>query len=156
MVRAIGNGNDSTVEPENGFTPSRATEMLPLVSRIVADMATLTKTINAQREQLKGVDALSDTISHESYRDELRDIRASLEEDEQRLADCFDELAVLGVRPHHPFDGGVDFPATLNRRPVFLCWMLGEDTVVHWHDPDSQPKLRQAIDSQKFGAESLN
>lgn len=33
--------------------------------------------------------------------------------------------------------GLVDFPAMLEGRQVFLCWLRGESRVAYFHDPDS-------------------
>ena len=156
MVHALDDSNESTFVPENGFTPGFATKMLPLVRRIVNDMLRLTKAIDFQREQLRGIDALSQTTDHDAYRDELKDVRASLSQDEVELKKCFDELAALGVRPHHPFDGGVDFPAMLNRKPVFLCWMPDDEHVSHWHEPGDPPVDRKPTEPHQFGIETLN
>ena len=155
MVRAIGNNNDSTINPSDGFTPQCATLMLPLIRAIVADMVDLTESIKAQREQLEGIDDIEGTMGHDSYRDELRDIRGSIDDDLSKLNDCAAELRALGVHPHEPFDGSVDFPATFNRQPISLCWRIGEETVSHWHD-NRDSRERQKIDAQAFGAESVN
>ena len=94
MVRAIrDNNNDSTSGRDTGFTPRSATNMLPLVRRIVDDILRLSRSIDAQREQLRGIDRLTETMDQPDYREELSDIRASLADDEQRLRGCFGELA---------------------------------------------------------------
>lgn len=160
MVHAIGNGNDATVEPNRTFTPNAATRMLPLVSQIVGDIVGLNHAIEAQREQMAGLDSLDETNEHASYQEELADMRSSLSEDEAALAGCIEELSALGVSIHHPIDGSVDFPAVMNRRPVQLCWRPGEETVCYWHeshlDPLSLVSQRHKIDPAKFGMESRN
>ena len=100
MVRAISDNNDSTSRQETVFTPVAATQTLPLVRSIVADLMQLNQSIAAQREQLRGVDSLAETIEHADYQEELRDVRASLSEDEQRLKLCLAELAALGIEAH--------------------------------------------------------
>ena len=159
MVRAIGRDNDSTLESEKQFTPGRATKMLPLIRRIVADMVAINQSIQRQKEQLEGIDALPSTIEHSNYQEELRDIRSSLADDEARLQECVSELASLGVTPHLPIDGSVDFPATLNRRAVSLCWHPDDDAVRFWHEVGGEgsdaSQIRQRVEGQKFG-DSLN
>ena len=146
MVRAIGNDNDSNVEPNDHFTPDAATKMLPLVRVIVEDMVRLQSSIDAQREQLGGVDDIDTSMQRETYQEEIRDIRESIETDESRLQSCISELALLGVRSHDPVDGCVDFPAMMHRNNVRLCWKLKEDVVCHWHDVN-KPQDRRPIDS---------
>lgn len=154
MVRAIKDNNDPTAGKVS-FTPSRATEMLPLVRSIAADMIKLSEAIAAQREQIKVIDGLPQTIEHVHYEEELRDIRASLAADELRLRQCMDELAALGIESHHPIDGSIDFPAVINRREVRLCWHPGEDEVAHWHEPGVADH-RQQVERGMFDQGSLN
>ena len=90
------------------------------------------------------------------YQEELSDIRDSLAEDQQRLDDCFAELISLGVEPHLPFSGTIDFPAEWNRRPIRLCWRPGDEEVMYFHEPGQEPSERKKIDPKWFGAESLN
>lgn len=155
MVRAIRDKNDPAAG-DSPFTPRRATEMLPLVRRIAADMLRLSESITAQREQIKGIDNLPETIEHADYQEELRDIRTSLTADEERLQACLGELASLGIEAHHPIDGSIDFPAVINRREVCLCWHPDDETVNHWHEQGESSQSRQKVERHSFGHESLN
>ena len=155
MVRAISDNNDPTAGHDTAFTPCSATKMLPLVRHIVADIMQLSRSIDAQREQLSVIDKLPETIDQPDYREELSDIRGSLAADEHRLGVCLSELAALGLEAHQPFDGSIDFPAMLNRRRVHLCWRPEDERVEHWHEVGKSME-RKKVDSKKFGAESLN
>ncbi len=42
--------------------------------------------------------------------------------------------------------GLVDFPALVSGRPVWLCWRLGEDGVVWWHDLSEGFDARRRIE----------
>lgn len=157
MVRAISDKNNGpTAGTPTEFTPSAATQMLPLVRRIVDDMIRLSRSIAAQREQLRVIDELPETIDQPDYREELSDIRGSLADDEQRLANCLSELSALGLAAHLPFDGSVDFPAVVNRRRVQLCWQPDDSQVEYWHEIGQSKQERKKIDPKKFGVESLN
>ena len=79
-----------------------------------------------------------------------------MSEDEKRLQMCLDELAALGLRPHQPIDGTVDFPALMNRRQVRLCWHPDDERVDHWHEPGESFSDRKKIDPQAFGQGTLN
>jgi hypothetical protein len=116
----------------------------------------ISRGISAQREQLRGIDQLPETMDEPHYCEELSDIRRSLEDDERRLDECLSELSALGLEAHIPFDGSVDFPAVLNRRDVRLCWHPDDDRVEYWHEVGQPREARQKIDPQKFGVESLN
>lgn len=120
--------------------------MLPLVSRIVADLVSLNRSIVTQRAQIREIDRLTATIPIADYRDELGDIRSSLQQDEASFEKCLAELVSLGVVPRQPIDGGVDFPGVLNRRNVHLCWAPGENEVEFWHEFDEPCGNRQPIE----------
>ncbi len=121
--------------------------MLPLVSRIVADLVSLNQSILTQRAQIREIDRMTGTIPIADYRDELGDIRSSLQADEESFEKCLAELVSLGVVPHQPIDGGVDFPAVLNRRSVRLCWAPGDEGVDYWHELDAPCGNRQAFNA---------
>ena len=48
--------------------------------------------------------------------------------------------------------GLVDFPAEMEGRRVYLCWMLGEDSVNHWHELDAGYAGRQSTDGFEFSS----
>jgi hypothetical protein len=154
MVRAISNNNDSTPGVRSAFTPISATKMLPLVRQIATDMAHLTHSIAAQREQIREIDRLPETMNHVHYQEELSDIRGSLAEDEKRLDECRRELLSLGLETHVPFDGAVDFPTVLNRRRVQLCWLPDDERVEYWHEVGQSGHDRKKTGSLDFGAVS--
>lgn len=41
--------------------------------------------------------------------------------------------------------GLIDFPTVIDGREVFLCWELGEDSVDHWHGPETGFGGRQPL-----------
>ncbi|MGB7329469.1 MAG: DUF2203 family protein [Rubripirellula sp.] len=152
MVRAINNNSGNTTD--NGlsdYTPTRATQTLPLVRLIVDDLVRLNESIEAQKDQLEGIDQLSATMDRQAYVDELSDMRGMLDGDIQRLQTCIDELARLGVEVHQPFDGFVDFPAQLNRRPIRLCWHPADEKVEYWHELGQSADQRKKWDAAAVG-----
>lgn len=153
MVRALDNDQtDSITSSRPVYTPSAATSTLPFVRSVVKDLLVLQEAIDAQRSQLSVVDSLAETIDQPEYEDELSDIRRTLRADEDRLRACMDELRTLGVETKEPFDGHVDFPAMLCRRPIRLCWELEDETVSHWHEIDEPASERKKIDNAMLTA----
>ena len=77
------------------------------------------------------------------YAEELAQVQAELDTEEQKLVAYFEELRRLGVE----FKGPelCDFYSMMNGREVFLCWRLGEPEVSHWHDLDSGFAGRQPL-----------
>jgi hypothetical protein len=42
-----------------------------------------------------------------------------------------------GIVLRDPESGLLDFPARIEGRVAFLCWRIGEDSVSHWHGPET-------------------
>ncbi len=127
--------------------------MLPLLRTILRDALQLSQAIDRQRDQIAGIDKLAETMDHPSYRDEVNDIRVTLADEEARLEQCIIELTELGVEPHLPLNGNIDFPAIVNRQPACLCWMLGENSVDFWHNVGQDASFRRPLPPQTIGAE---
>ncbi len=53
------------------------------------------------------------------------------------LGMAFAELEAADVVVRDPQRGLVDFPALLDGEEIYLCWMLDEPEVGHWHEPDA-------------------
>lgn len=149
MVRAIQNSDDH-LPPKVGepFTVDTATATLPLVKRIIADMERLHETVERQRERLSVIDQLQDTADQSGNQEELADIRSSMQDEEEQLAACVRELNALGLEPHIPFDGSVDFPAVINRRAVCLCWHPDDNGVEYWHEMGEPSSARRKLDAK--------
>lgn len=149
MVRAIGNKQNLS-EPAVGltYTPARATKTLPLVRRVVKDLLRLREVMDQQQLQLDGFHQLGDPIDQDAYRDELDDVQRSLTSEQEKWTQCVAELTAIGVLHHNPFDGTVDFPALLNRRPIRLCWRPGDAAVEYWHEVDESSADRKKIDRE--------
>lgn len=62
-----------------------------------------------------------------------RDVAGSLVELSRALA----ELSAVDVVLRDVERGLVDFPAIRDGEEVYLCWLLEEDKIRFWHDPDA-------------------
>ncbi len=146
MVSISSNEQPKTTEPTDGFTAESASKVLPLVERIVREMSELHNNMDLHREQLRGLDEICQPIEDEAYEDEVEDVRRSFLELEQQFESCRAELTALGLKSHQPFDGSVDFPATRDRRRISLCWRLGEERVMHWHEITDSDSSRHRLE----------
>lgn len=68
------------------------------------------------------------------HADELRVLRARLEEIYQEGRAVIDEITALGCDVKSVEEGLVDFPAQCGRRIVYLCWKVGENEICYWHE----------------------
>jgi hypothetical protein len=119
------------------YTPELANRSLPLVSRIVGDIRSLTERI---------------AIVLADYPDDVTGLK--LEERDDRLQPLRDqwmalhaELDQLGVELKDPRTGLIDFRALRGDEEVYLCWRHGEPAVDHWHPLHTGFGGRQPIDT---------
>lgn len=129
------------------FTVEDANKTLPLVRRIVSD---------AVRDYWRWQDKVRQYEDVASQRgiegqDELGELAERLERETEALARDIDgyiaEIRQLGVE-FKGFDTGlVDFPGEVDGKPVLLCWQLGEESVLYWHEEDAGFAGRQPLPS---------
>ena len=127
------------------YTVERANQALPLVRRIAADLVRDYAAWQAAVSRFEYAAARSSA--------DAPDPEAEMaQRDVQRLATEIDsflrELDALGVEFRAYDTGLIDFPGELENRPVYLCWMLGEAAVEHWHDADAGFAGRQSLPSE--------
>lgn len=119
------------------FSIEEANAMLPLVRAILTDLTELHRDVNDRRRRLSTLLAGRNPNDHDLYHEELVQIEQELEKDTRRLQDYREELRALGVESENGPDGFVHFPAFSDGSKMFLCWKLGEDELLFWHNPDS-------------------
>jgi len=61
------------------------------------------------------------------------------------LRQGLEELARKDIALRNPETGLVDFPATIDGRPVFLCWKLGERGIGFFHETNAGYGGRQPL-----------
>ncbi len=121
------------------FTIEQANRSLPYVSRVVVDIV----------KQHRKVGAIEDkchihrpSVSREEHELLCDQYRAELE----KLRDLTEELAIVGCSLRDMRRGIVDFPCMYRGRLIELCWLLGQNTLLFWHEVGEGFRSRQAID----------
>ncbi len=127
------------------FTPAEANATLPLVRAIVSDLVDLSCELMERRQRLAMLMGGKASNPHDPYREEVVQVKKDLEKDTARLREYVEELQALGVEPKSATEGLVDFPAILDGRKVYLCWKLGEERVLFWHDLEAGYIGRQPV-----------
>ncbi len=122
------------------YTAAQANHALPLVRRIVADLVSHARLWEAavRQVELTSHDNVLENAEAERWQRETQRLAADVDS-------CVRELAELGVEVRGFDVGLVDFPGTLDGRDVYLCWMLGESAVTHWHERDAGFSSRQPL-----------
>lgn len=124
------------------FTVEEANRTLPLVARIVGDIV---KAHVPLQERLEEFQRLLSATGPGDERAPLEDLRAEINREADRINDFVRELEEIGCL-FKGFDSGlVDFYARYAGRPIFLCWMLGEESVGHWHEVEGGFAGRQPL-----------
>ncbi len=121
--------------------------MLPLVSRIVRDIAELANDLRGRHQQMRRLTKKMNELEA-SHSDEVRNLEVELERGRERMEGLEKELAQLGVLLKDYFIGLIDFPCWKDGREVYLCWKLGEPEVGHWHEIDAGFSGRQKLMSE--------
>ena len=115
------------------FTPAQANATLPLVGRIVADIAELARGLREKHQRFRKLTESSSSANE----DEMFQLETELEQGRGRMEELETELADLGVLLKDYFIGLIDFPCWRDGREIYLCWKLGEPEVAHWHETDA-------------------
>jgi hypothetical protein len=119
------------------FTAAQANAALPLVRAIVRDITALARDLRDRHERLARLESTPRESLGEAYKEELQQIQAEFERDQERMREYEAELKGLGVELKDYYTGLVDFPCRMDGREVYLCWRMGEPDVAHWHELDA-------------------
>jgi len=71
--------------------------------------------------------------------DEIRDIV-------RRMQATVSQIDEWGITLRDIGSGLIDFPALANGRPIWLCWRLGEEQVMWWHEVSEGFDSRRRIE----------
>ncbi len=112
------------------FTLHDANRSLPLVRRIVSDIA------DAYAEYLHTQILLNESRGKVTE-DEAFVIENQVEVAAMRLDKLIDELHAVGCELKDPQSGLIDFWAKHEGRDVLLCWKSGEEQIGFWHEVEA-------------------
>jgi hypothetical protein len=127
-------------EPKKYYTIEEANNALPLVRVIVTDIVTKYAEVSerkARLDQIRKSRQSSGRGRHDLYREEVLQVEQELDREITRLQEFIEELEDLGVELKDIGRGLIDFRSLMDGREVYLCWLLGEEEVGHWHELDA-------------------
>jgi hypothetical protein len=127
------------------FTLAEANRTLPLVKRIVADIAELHPKWRDLVFKYELVAAQARPEWGES--EEQVSLRGQIEAVARDISAYIAELEQIGCLFKGVPQGLVDFYGKLDGRDVFWCWKFGEETIDHWHEIDAGFAGRQPVPS---------
>lgn len=138
----------SSPSPKKHYTIEEANLALPLVRAIVADIVRQYRDISERKERLEQIQRSRGSKgrpANDPYSEEVDQVEQDLENEVAVLQEYVDELEKLGVELKDFSRGLVDFRSIMEGREVYLCWLLGEDEVAHWHELDAGFAGRQSL-----------
>ena len=124
------------------FTLSEANRTLPLVKRVVEDIASYYPPWKDLVAQYELIAAKARPDWGESP--EQLSIKAQIDDVARKINQCLVELEQIGCE-FKGEEGLVDFHGKLEGREMLWCWKLGEDRITHWHELDAGFQGRQPI-----------
>src|SRR5262249_2131922 len=122
------------------FTIEEANSALPLVRAIVADIVKKYAEVSERKARLDQIRKSRKSASrgpHDLYREEMGQVEDELDKEITILQEYIEELEELGVELKDINRGLIDFRSMMDGREVYLCWLLGEEEVGHWHELDA-------------------
>jgi hypothetical protein len=135
-------------EKKKYFTIDEANNALPLVRAIVGDIVAKYSEVSERKsrlDQIRDPRSNRDRGSQDLYGEELAQVEEELEKEISQLQEFIDELEKLGIELKDISRGLIDFPSLMDGREVYLCWLLGEDEIGHWHEIDAGFAGRQSL-----------
>jgi len=129
--------------PYKFFTLSEANRTLPLVKRVVQDIASLYPSWKDLVSRYELIAAKARPDWGESP--EQLGLKAQIDDVARKINACLVELEQVGCEFKGFEEGLVDFHGRLDDREILWCWKLGEDRVSHWHELDAGFAGRQPI-----------
>ena len=128
------------------FTVEEANRTLPLVRRVVSDIVSTHRRLMERAEEYRAlaVEADAHVVRRDEVERELRELTGAVNS-------FVGELTDIGVLFKGFENGLVDFYATLDGRPVFLCWKLGEASIEWFHEVSAGYQGRQRLAEHLLG-----
>jgi hypothetical protein len=130
------------------YTIEEANNALPLVRAIVTDIVAKYSEVSERKMRLDQIRESRSTRargSQDLYGEELAQVEEELEKEIVQLQEYIDELEKLGIELKDINRGLIDFRSLMDGREVYLCWLLGEDEIGHWHELDAGFSGRQSL-----------
>lgn len=145
-------GANAVDEPRRLFTVEDANKTLPLVRAIVSDIVKQIQVVRELEQRLASIRALRrKPHGADLYSEEVAQTEVECRQEKVVLDEYLGELNKLGVECKGP-DGQCDFPSLRDGREIYLCWKLGEPSVMYWHGVDSGFVGRQRLENEALAS----
>ena len=122
-------GHHGTVAAKRHFTADEADALLETLRPLVERARALSRRLG-EADSRRAMTAMGRGNGGGRHAEEVAGAAA-------RLREVVGTITAHGVVLRDVRAGLLDFPATRDGRPVYLCWRLGEGRVEWWHDRET-------------------
>lgn len=131
------------------FTVSEAQRLVPQLRGLVASLLHLQREkAGAERELTNISQRIMFTGGLLPRRDRLFEWKTLRERAQQQIHGTIEQIKQLGCEVKDVEEGLVDFPTLYRGQRVYLCWRLGEQSIMFWHSIAEGFAGRKPIDDE--------
>ncbi|HET8846376.1 MAG TPA: DUF2203 domain-containing protein [Ktedonobacteraceae bacterium] len=115
------------------FTREEAEALLPQIGVILRNIQQERAAMREQEEALGALEARARGNGHLLH-EQIARAQVDLARHIQTLRTLATELEGFGCELKDPDTGLIDFLSLRDGKPVYLCWLLGEERINYWHE----------------------
>ncbi len=127
------------------YTVEEANQAIPLLKDTFEELKGLAQQADEEQHEMLGLLRHSKRNGHTSSESEIQEKRRHVEKATEEMNRLLKQVTDMGIEIKDVQRGLVDFASFRMGRVVYLCWLLGEDEVRHWHETDAGFSGRQPI-----------
>ncbi len=127
------------------FTRQEAEDMLPYLAPLLFKLRDLKQEHDRLEASAGDISTRMRTNGH-GLGDDLRTAQAELQKTATQINQIAERVNAMGCELKDISMGLVDFRTMMGGREVYLCWKLGEEHVVYWHELDTGFASRQPLE----------
>ncbi len=126
------------------FSIEEANALIPYLESVLRRALDLREELDRFTEDAAAIAARSAGNGHADH-GEMEAKQKAVEDAAARMEAFASEMRDHGCEVKDIRRGLVDFPHEREGQVVYLCWMLGEQTVTHWHEIEAGFAGRQPL-----------
>lgn len=115
------------------FTREEAEALLPQVSVVLRDIQREYAAMKVSELELDQLEMRARGNGHHLH-ESIAKLQKTLKQSVQALRALVTELERLGCELKDPETGLIDFRGLRDGREIYLCWRLGEERILYWHE----------------------
>lgn len=115
------------------FSPQEVNQLIPVLTPLLFKLREKQDRAVKLEAQIDALEIISDD-SNENAVKELRRLTEAHHKEATEFYSVIESIHQKGCLVKDVEKGLVDFYSVIDGKVVYLCWMLGEPQVTHWHE----------------------